>query len=150
MRYSLLPEFLSALLSFAYVCQSEAECDPPPSFQTRPSTHSKASSYAQLGAWYRDHKQYACAANAYESALELQPRSSRLSYLVGLNLFSAGDIDAAVRPLQQSIEIAPTALEPHLVLASAFEKLDRKSEAKAEWQAALNLDPHAEAALTRP
>ncbi len=146
-RNSLFLALLSALLPFAFIALSHAECDAPAAIRTKLHSNASASTYAELGSWYGDHKQFACAAEAYESALKLRPGSSRLSYLLGLSLFSGGHSDAAVRPLQESIEIAPNVLKPHLILAAALEKLERKAEAKAEWQAALKIDPHSASAL---
>ncbi len=146
-RNSLFLALLSALLPFAFIALSHAECDAPAAIRTKLHSNASASTYAELGSWYGDHKQFACAAEAYESALKLRPGSSRLSYLLGLSLFSGGHSDAAVRPLQESIEIAPNVLKPHLILAAALEKLERRAEAKAEWQAALKIDPHSASAL---
>lgn len=100
-----------------------------------------------LGGWFADHRIFSCAADAYRSALKLSPQSPQWSYQLGLNLFSAGRNIDAIEALRKSIELKPDELKPHLVLASAFEQLGRKSEAKAEWQAAVKIDPHSPQAL---
>jgi Flp pilus assembly protein TadD len=97
--------------------------------------------------WYGDHGKYACAVGAYQAALKRQPKSSQLLYLLGLNLLRKGDFSDAVKPLQQSIEIKPEVLKPHLLLATAFEELHRGAEARAEWMTALKVDPHSDLAL---
>ena len=122
-------------------------CSPPSALEAKLSPRATPEVYSELGAWFGEHKQFNCAADAYEDALKLKPRSSRLSYLLGLSLFSAGHAGAAVTHLRESIAIAPNVLQPHVVLASALEKLQRNREAKAEWQAALNVAPHSHLAL---
>jgi len=97
--------------------------------------------------WYGDHKQYGCAVEAYQAALKRKPKSGEYLYLLGLNLLRKGDFSGAVKPLQQSIEIKPDVLKPHLLLASAFEELHQVAEARAEWIAAVKIDPHSELAL---
>jgi len=68
-------------------------------------------------------------------------------YLLGLNLLRNHDFSDAIKPLQQSIEIKPDELKPHLLLATAFEELHRPAEARNEWSAALKIDPHSDMAL---
>ncbi|MGP8093946.1 MAG: tetratricopeptide repeat protein [Candidatus Sulfotelmatobacter sp.] len=97
--------------------------------------------------WYGDHGQYACAVGAYQAALKRRPKSAQFLYLLGLNLIRNGDFSNAVNPLQQSIEIRPEILKPHLLLATAFEELHRAAEARNEWTAALRIDPHSDMAL---
>lgn len=135
------------LLTLQASAWSETVCTPPPSLKAKLHARATAELYSQLGAWFGEHKRFECAADAYEDALKLKPGSSRLTYLLGLNLFSGGHAGAAIAPLKESIAIAPNVLQPHVILASAFEKLQRNSEANAEWQVALQIDPHSALAL---
>src|SRR5260370_3562786 len=123
------------------------ECTPPPLLQSKLRAHPGAETFIQLGAWFGAHHQYGCAAEAYRSALKLQPNSSRVLDLLGSSLYSAGDLNGAVGPLQQAVKTAPGTLTPHLKLAAALEELKRMDEAKAEWEAALKIDPKSIAAL---
>src|ERR1051325_8977177 len=124
-----------------------SECVLPAEIQTKLHSQTKASTYAEAGAWYADHHKYACAAEAYENARRKDPGSAEFTYLLGLNLIRKGDASGAVKPLQQSIQINPAGLKPHLLLATTLEELGRGSEARAEWLAALKIDPHSEIAL---
>jgi tetratricopeptide (TPR) repeat protein len=144
---SLMP--LGAALALAAVSAPlfAAECTPPPSLQSKPHAHPGAETFIQLGAWFDDRHQYGCAAEAYRSALKLQPNSSRVLYLLGSSLYSAGDVNAAVGALQHAVKTAPDTLKPHLKLATALEQFKRMDEAKAEWEAALKIDPRSIAAL---
>jgi Flp pilus assembly protein TadD len=121
------------------------DCVAPPKLQAK-SDHS-VQAYTELGTWFGDRKQFACSADAYRSALQLEPRSAKLHYLLGLSLYSSALLKEAVPPLQQSIEIAPDVLKPHLVLAAVLEGLQRQAEAKVEWQTALKIDPGSRVAL---
>lgn len=122
-------------------------CHPPQSLQTKLQAQPSTDNYAELGMWYGDHGQYACAVEAYQSVLKRKPKSAEFLYLLGLNLLRKGDVTEAVKPLQQSIEIKPEVLKPHLLLATAYEDLQQRVEARTEWMAALKIDPHSNVAL---
>ena len=141
------PAVVSVILALSTLEWSDTGCAPPSALKAKLRLRRTAEVYAQLGSWFGEHKQFECAADAYENAIRIKPGSSRLTYLLGLNLFSGGHAGAAVAPLRQSLAIAPNVVQPHVILASAFEKLRRNDEAKAEWQAALRVDPHSPLAL---
>src|SRR6185437_3057797 len=109
--------------------------------------HPTAGNYSLLGSWFGDHQLFSCALQAYRSATRLAPKSPQYSYLYGLNLYWGGRSAEAIVPLQKSIELAPDEIKAHIILASAFDRLGRKSEAKDQWLAALKIDPHSAAAL---
>ena len=127
---------LSSTLGFG------AACAGPPELQAKIHAHPDTESYIQLGTWFGDHRQYNCAVDAFRAGLKLEPGSAQLYYLVGLSLYSSGHAEEAISPLQQSIQLIPEVLKPHLILAMAFSQLDRMPEANAEWEAALKIDPH--------
>lgn len=122
-------------------------CAPPEALQAKLRVKSNADTYAEIGTWFGDRRQFSCAAEAYRKALSLVPGSARLSYLLGLSLYSAGNLQDAVPALQQSVDIAPGKLNPRLILAAALDHLQRKSDAKEQWQAALKIDPRSKVAL---
>jgi tetratricopeptide (TPR) repeat protein len=124
-----------------------AECAGPQALEAKIRTRPDAETYVQLGTWFGDQKQYACAVDAYRAALKLEPGSARLSYLLGLGLYYAGKPEEAVTALQQSIQLMPEVLKPHLILAGALGQLHRADEAKSEWEAALKIDPRSAIAL---
>jgi tetratricopeptide (TPR) repeat protein len=124
-----------------------ADCAGPPALAAKVRTQPDTESYVQLGTWFGDRKQYACAVQAFRAGLKLEPGSAQLYYLVGLSLYSSGHADEAVSPLQQSIQLIPEVLKPHLVLAMALSQLHRMEEAKGEWEAALKIDPRSPEAL---
>ncbi len=139
---------LGFIIATSGLCAAtSSECVPPKLLQGKLQTQASAGTYAEVGMWYGDHGKYGCAVGAYQAALKRNPKSPEYLYLLGLNLLRKGDLSDAVKPLQQSIEIKPDVLKPHLLLATAFEELHRLLEARAEWMAALKIDPRSELAL---
>jgi tetratricopeptide (TPR) repeat protein len=114
-------------------------------FRTR--YHPDAAAYIDLGKWFGDRKQYPCAIDAFRAGLLLAPDSTELSYLLGLTLYTSGDPKAAIAPLEQSIQGMSKVIEPHLLLAASFEELELEDQAKAEYEAALRIDPRSTMAL---
>ncbi len=126
---------------------SSIPCAAPPAIQAKLRSHPSADSYAEAGLWFASRSKFACAVEAYQNAVKQQPKSADLLYLLGLNLVRNGDSGGAVKPLQESIELQPSVLKPHLLLATALEELGRGADARSEWMVALKLDPHSEMAL---
>ena len=140
--------YLGLMIAISGACAASSRgCVPPEALQAKLRTQPKADTYAEAGAWYGDHGKYGCAVEAYRAALKRAPNSAEFSYLLGLDLLRKGDFSGAVKPLQQSIELKPELLKPHLLLAAALEQLHQSTEAQAEWLAALKIDPQSEMAL---
>jgi Flp pilus assembly protein TadD len=82
----------------------------------------------------------------------MNPDSARLAYLLGANLYSAGNVKEAIGSLQQSVRLDSKAIEPHLLLGAALDDVQDASNAEIEWRAALAIDPKsatARAALSK-
>jgi len=140
--------WLGLLIAISGSCAaSSGSCTPPANLQAKLQARPVGDTYAELGMWYGDHGQYACAVRAYRTAVAKSPKSAEFLYLLGLNLLRKGDFTDAVKPLQESIRIRPEILKPHLLLATALEELHKAAEARTEWAAALKIDPHSEVAL---
>ena len=140
--------YLGFMIAICAACAASSSlCVPPEALRAKLQAQPKADTYAEAGAWYGDHGKYGCAVEAYRAALKRAPKSAEFSYLLGLDLLRQGDIAGAVKPLQQSIELKPEVLKPHLLLATALEQLHQSTEAQTEWLAALKIDPHSEMAL---
>ena len=122
-------------------------CDGPPALQTKVHDHPDAPGYTDLGLWFGDHQQYDCAVEAFRSALKFEPGSARLNYLMGLSLYSSGHPDQALAALQESIRLVPDNLKAHLILGATLAQLHRDDDAKAQWVAALKIDPHSPEAM---
>jgi tetratricopeptide (TPR) repeat protein len=115
--------------------------------EARVHSHPDTGAYEALGIWFGDRHQSACAAQAFQAGLKLAPNSPRLSYLLGLSLYTAGKLQESVAPLRHSVELQPQDEKAHLLLASALDSLGRSNEAFIEWQAALRIDTNSKMAL---
>lgn len=138
---------ISSLCGAGFSATKPSPCAPPPALQAKLKAQPTAEIYSEVGMWYGDHEQYACAVEAYQAALKRDPRSSELLYLLGLNQLRKGDATDAIEPLRQSIEIEPGVLKPHLLLATALEELGRAADARPEWAAALKIDQQSDLAI---
>jgi tetratricopeptide (TPR) repeat protein len=141
------PTFAQAILIFAALLAASpclpaahAACTVPPAFEAKLHAHADADTYKELGNWFGDRKQYPCALEAFQNALNLEPGSAELHYLVGLTLYASGHPDEALKPLGQSLYLMPEVLKPRLLLASALDALQRHQEAQSQWEAALRID----------
>src|SRR5438270_5569104 len=148
---SMHPKLFRAGLSVAVClcatfCAGTA-CTGPPALETKLHTRPDSDTYVELGTWFGDHHQYTCAVDAYRAALKLEPGSAKLSYLLGLGLYFASQPEEAITSLRQSIQLMPEEMKPHLILARVLSQLHRTEEAKAEWEAALKIDPRSTDAL---
>ena len=77
----------------------------------------------------------------------LEPDSPRLNYLLGLSLYTAGELEKSVVPLRRSVELDPKNEKAYLLLASALTGLGQSKDAFTEWQAALRINPQSKMAL---
>jgi tetratricopeptide (TPR) repeat protein len=141
------PDLMGIGLCVATCALAAGQCSGPPALEARLKANPTAETYANLGNWFADKKQFDCAAAAFASASGLQPQSSSLAYLWGLSLFSAGQDAAAVDPLDKAMRVDPSDIRPHLVLGGALDRLKRTADAEAEWRAALAIDPDSAIAL---
>ena len=124
-----------------------AQCVGPTPLEARIQSHPDANTYAALGVWFGESRKSECAAQAFQAGLRLEPNSPRLTYLLGLSLFTAGKLEESVVPLRHSVELQPQEERAHLLLASALAGLGRDKDAFIEWQAALRINPDSKMAL---
>ena len=141
---------IALLLGIAFLCAEPAycsSCGTPPSIAAKLKSEGNAAAYSELGAWRGDHRQFACAAQAFQAALNLQPGSAHLAYMLGLSLYSSGDAGGAVVALRQAVKLDPQSLDAHLTLAMALDELKEHAGSEVEWRAALAIDPGSAVAL---
>ncbi len=135
------------LLGWVFSAVAHATCTAPPKMKADLQASPTAEKYADLGTWFGNQKQFACAAQAYASAAKSQPDSESYQYMWGLSLYSAGRATEAEEPLRSAAHINPSDVRPHLALAAAFDQLKQTADAETEWRAALAIDPDSESAL---
>ena len=138
---------VSAAVATVAANAAAAPCVGPPTLEAKARAHPDAQTFTALGSWFDAHHKYNCATGAYRSALKHDPGSGHILYLLGSSLYSAGDAEAAIVALQQSVTASPADLPPRLALANALEQRQHKDEAKAQWEEALKIDPHSVDAL---
>lgn len=126
---------------------AHASCTAPASMKERLQSQPTADTYADLGRWFGEQKQFKCAAEAFASAVKLQPDSASPNYMWGLSLYSAGEVQEAFSPLQLAARLNPSDARPHLVLATAMDQESQIADAEREWRAALAVDPGSSMAL---
>lgn len=126
---------------------SRAECTATPALEARVHGNPDAGAYADLGTWFAGKQQFECANQAFREALKLDPTSAKLNYFLGLSLYSSHQAEAAIAPLQQSIQSDAKAIQPRILLATVFTGLGRKDDAETQWKAALQIDPASTDAL---
>lgn len=126
---------------------ARAACVGPRALEARIHSHPSAETYTQLGMWFGGHHNYPCAVESFRAGLKYAPESARLHYLIGLTLYTSGNPDDAVAPLQKSIELDSTNLDSHLILGAVLTELNKNADAAAEWEAALKIDPSSKPAL---
>ena len=127
--------------------QAHAACNGPQALVAQLRTHPTAEKAANLGNWYATRHQFDCAVEAFRVGLKAEPRSAQLHYLTGLALVAQKQVAQAIPELQKSIQLDPSAVKPHIVLASVYDSANRPDQAEHEWRQALALDAKAEPAL---
>jgi tetratricopeptide (TPR) repeat protein len=132
--------FAAVFAAILVVAPHLLACTGPKALEAKLLSQPNADTYAELGTWFGDHKQWDCALEAFQNGLKLEPGSAQLYYLVGLTLYASGHPQEALKPLGQSIYLMPEVLKPHLLLASSLDQLQRHQEAIIAWEAALRID----------
>lgn len=136
---SLISAVLLAILLF-FAPAALADCVGPAALESSLKTDPTAQGFAQLGNWFGHRGQFACAAQALQSAVRLNPDAPQLNYLLGLALYESHDFTHAIQPLLQVTSASPSSLRPHLLLASVYMYLSQSKDAAQQWRAALAID----------
>lgn len=139
--------FILAIVALGGVRCSWSICTPPNSIAVQLKTQHDAAVYAELGTWFANRRQYACATEAFRNAVTRDPTSARYVYLLGLSLYSNGLAGEAVEPLQQSIELDPKYADAHLTLGAALDQMGNRTKAEVQWRLALAILPQSALAL---
>lgn len=140
-----------ALLVVVMLCLvpivSSQECVAPDSMTARLRNNPTAEDYNDLGIWFANNQQYACAVPAFAASLNLERDAPKVALMFGASLYMSGNAQDAVPPLQVAEQAEPYNVKVHLVLASAFEQLNQARDAQEEWRAVLRIDPQSSSAL---
>jgi Flp pilus assembly protein TadD len=115
-------------------------------FQDNP----KAAAYTDLGVWFAGQKQYACAADAFATSLQMEPDqkdAAHIAFMFGVSLDFSGDTKAAIPALQEAEQLGYRDGRLHLILAGALDQSHSTRDAEQEWRAALEFDHESSTAL---
>ncbi len=106
------------------VCPSAwaAACTGPASLETRVHARPNAGSYADLGFWFYQNHQAACAAEAYRSGLKLAPNSARLTLDLAMAYRDAGMLEEAEQTLSHGLDVNPGSDALTAALVSVYDQ----------------------------
>lgn len=144
---ALLPLALLPALCWSLPAQT---CTPPPELQAKLRGSPAAGDYTELGIWFAQHQQFDCAADAFGSSLQADPRQRDYPHVVfmfGSSLYLAGDLKEAIPSLQQAEQLGYRDDKIHVILATALDSTGARSDAEAEWRQALAFNPESTLAL---
>jgi Flp pilus assembly protein TadD len=143
----LLTVFLSLWTGLA---PAQTPCALPDQMKAQFADKPNAAAYNDLGVWFAGHKQYACAADAFATSLQMDPAQKDLphiAFMFGVALDFSGDQKEAIAALQQAEQLGYRALNLHVILATALDSTHETKEAETEWREALKFDPELSTAL---
>jgi Flp pilus assembly protein TadD len=129
---------------------AEATCTPPQSMKAQLQGKPTAAAFKELGVWFADQQQYACAADAFASSLQTEPDQKdapHVAFMFGVSLYFSGDVKGATAALQEAEQLGYRDIKLHIVLATIFDSAQTTKEAEVEWRAALTFAPESSAAL---
>jgi tetratricopeptide (TPR) repeat protein len=119
------------------------ECSPPDEMKAKLHNEPSVEVLNDLGVWFADHEQYACAADAFGSSLQrdaAQPDLPHVVFEFGASLYLSGDTKEAIPSLQEAEKLGYRDEKIHVILASAFDSERATLDAEAEWRMALEFD----------
>jgi tetratricopeptide (TPR) repeat protein len=103
-----------------------------------------AAALTELGVWFADQKNYACAANAFASSLQAEPNQkdvAHVAFMFGVSLDFSGDTKEAIPALQEAEKLGYHDIKIHLILGELLDASHATADAETEWRAALEIDP---------
>jgi Flp pilus assembly protein TadD len=128
----------------------ETPCAPPDQMKAQFADKPSAAAYNDLGVWFAGQNQYACAADAFATSLQMDPGQKDLphiAFMFGVSLYFSGDQKEAIAALQQAEQLGYRDIKLHVILATALDSAHATQEAENEWRAALEFDPELSSAL---
>jgi len=125
-------------------------CTPPDDIKAKLHDKPTAAVLNDLGLWFAERQQYACAANAFGSSLQTDAQQPDLPHVVfefGASLYLSGDTREAIPSLQESERLGYRDSKLHVILATALDSTRDLASAEPEWRKALDFDPDNTTAL---
>jgi tetratricopeptide (TPR) repeat protein len=137
--------FLIALLTAA-CCRVYAQtpCTPPETMKAKFTGAPNVDALNELGVWFGEQKNYTCAADAFATSLQLDPKQkdmAHVAFMFGGSLYLAGDAKEAIAALREAEKFGYREIKLHLLLAQALDSTGATAEGEAEWRTAIEIDP---------
>jgi arylsulfatase A-like enzyme/Flp pilus assembly protein TadD len=101
-----------------------------------------SSFYEKLGTWLIRNQEFLKAVPPLTKALQMDPDSNGLRFLLGKTLIMAQDFNGAIPVLGKLIERVPNAVEAHSFLQLAYARTNRPLDAIKECKVVLQYDPN--------
>ena len=89
-------------------------------------------SMVQMAFEYFKRDQYNDALPLAEKAVQLSPQMFAARNILGRTLLELGQVDRAIKELEQGVKLAPSSPEMHFALARAYTRAGRKEDANRE------------------
>ncbi|WP_348260587.1 tetratricopeptide repeat protein [Telmatobacter sp. DSM 110680] len=134
----------------AFAGGAQEPCAPPDSMKARFAGKPDPTALNDLGAWFGEHDNYTCAAEAFATSLQMDPKQKdmpHVAFMFGASLYYAGDAKEAIPALQAAEQSGYNEIKLHLLLARAQDDAHARPEAETEWRSALDIDPEYSYAL---
>lgn len=116
---------------------SAEECAAPAALRAGLQTHATPDAFVAVGTWFSQNHQSGCAVQAFQSALAMDPSSSKALDGLAKALIATGDYQAVIRLLRTAARDENTAVD----LAVAYRKAQMFDEAAAVLKEALKTYP---------
>jgi len=101
-----------------------------------------SSFYQKLGTWLIRNQEFLQAVPPLTKALQMDPDSNGLRFLLGKSLIMAQDFNGAIPVLEKLSERVPNAVEAHSFLQLAYARTNRPLDAIKECKVVLQYDPN--------
>ena len=140
-KLGLLIALLVAVCAPAF---AQAPCTPPESMKAKFTGTPNPDALNELGVWFGEQKNYNCAADAFATSLQLDPKQKdmpHIAFMFGGSLYLAGETKEAIAALREAEKFGYRDIKLHLLLAEALDSTNATADAEAEWRAALEIDP---------
>ncbi len=140
-KLGLLTALSLVLCGFA---SAQSSCTPPEQMKAKFTGTPNPDALNELGVWFGEQKNYNCAANAFATSLQLDPKQKdmpHVAFMFGGSLYLAGDTLEAIAALREAEKFSYREIELHLLLAEALDSTNASADAEVEWRAVLEIDP---------
>jgi tetratricopeptide (TPR) repeat protein len=141
---------IALLIAACVPMSAQAPCNPPESMKARFTGTPNPDALNDLGIWFGGQKNYSCAADAFATSLQLDPKQKdmpHIAFMFGGSLYLAGETREAIAALREAEKFGYRDIRLHLLLAQALDSTNASADAEAEWRAALEIDPEYSDAL---